>query len=87
MTVTSVGENIWVFEQRTLTGSESFFFQYALTAALTVPNLYFQVSYLLLRRFTQKFVQERSPRVQKVHFRLTCVAQKLRCLNCLFSVS
>lgn len=49
MTVTSVGENIWVFEQRTLTGSESFFFQYALTAALTVPNLYFQVSYLLLR--------------------------------------
>ena len=65
MTVTSVGENIWVFEQRTLTGSESFFFQYALTAALTVPNLYFQVSYLLLRWFTQKFVQERSQECKK----------------------
>lgn len=41
-----------------------------------LPNLYCQVSLLLKRRFAQKFVQSHGSRVQKVHFRLKCVAPK-----------
>jgi len=39
------------------------------------------VSLLLKRRFAQEFVKTRGRRVQKVTFRLTCVAQKRRRLQ------
>ena len=42
----------------------------------TGSDYFFYVPFLLC-------VQNHGSRVQKVHFRLTCVAQKRRCLNCL----
>ena len=58
-----------VFERRTSTASERFSFSYI----LTLPK----------RRFAQEYAQYHSSRVQKFHFRLTCVAQKRRCFNSL----
>ena len=41
------------------------------------------MSLLLQRRFAKEFVQNHGRRVQQVNFRLTCMAQKRRCLNSL----
>ena len=51
-----------------------FFYKYT----LTLPNLYFLESSLLKRRFVQEFVRNHGLRVQKRHFWLSCIAQKLR---------
>ena len=58
-----------VFERHTSTGSEPFSLLVSLYATVFVlPS-------------AQKFVQNHGSSVQKVHFRLTCVAQKRRCLS------
>ena len=41
------------------------------------------MSLLLKSQSTQEFVQNHCQRVQRVHFRLTCIAQKCCCLNSL----
>ena len=43
------------------------------------------MSFLSQRQFTGKFGQNHAPRLEKGHFLLTCVAQKLHCLSSLLA--
>ena len=71
-----------VFEQLTSTRSESY--------SILMPWCYqnYCICYMSLlseRRSARTFFQNHSPRLQKAHFQLTCIAQKYRCLNSLLS--
>ena len=71
MPIGSLSSN--VFEGRSATGSERFSFSYILTP----PNLYYKCLYSCRDDLPKK--------LQNSHCRLTCVAQKRRCLNSLIS--
>ena len=68
-----------VFERRTSTGSELF----PLLISLEATKFVLLSVLLLNRQFAQEFVQNLCRRLQKVQFRLTCVAQKHLCLSSL----
>ena len=68
-----------VYEGRTSTGSELF----TLLICLEATKFVLLSVLLLNRQFAQEFVQNLCRRVQKVQFRLTCVAQKHLCLSSL----
>ena len=69
-----------VFERCSSTRSESFSLLICL-GTIKFVLLHLNVFALLKKRFFLKFVQNHGSRVQKVHFRLTCVVQKRRCLR------
>ena len=69
-----------VFERRTSTRSESFSFLICLIANKFVLLSFFS----LIRRFTREFEPNHYPMMQKVHFRLTSLAQKRFSLSSLF---
>lgn len=76
LTLESISKD--VFKQHTSPRSESF--------SILMPWCYQNycicyVSLLSERPSARTFFQNHSPRLQKVHFRLTCVSQKRRCLN------
>ena len=68
-----------VFERSTSTGSVAF----SLLICLDANKLVLLSFCSLLKRFTREFQPNRSPMMQKVHFRLTSVAQKRCCLSSL----
>ena len=45
------------------------------------PITFLMVCPFIKRRFAQQFTQVMAQKCKKFHFRLTCVAQKRRCLN------
>ena len=71
-----------VFERRTSTGSEHFSHLICLNATIFVLLGFFT----LIETICPKILQSDSSRVQKVHFRLTCIAQKRCCLNSLILI-
>ena len=72
-----------VLEQSTSTGSEAFSFLICLDATRFIVLSVFTH----IRRFAKKLGKKHCPRMQKVHFRLTWIAQKRLCLNSLLSWS
>ena len=69
-----------IFERRTSTGSEPFSLLISLDATVFVlPS-----GLILVETICPKLVQNHGSRVQRVHFRLTCVAKKRRCLSSRF---
>ena len=91
------GEEVWnsltkgslnlskgVFERRTSTRSRAEIGLSSVTLSSTDTTKFVincQVPLLLWRRFSLKFKRNHFPRMQKVHFRLTCIAHKRVCLK------
>ena len=70
-----------VFEQRTSTGSEAF----SLFICLDANKLVLLSFFSLLKTIYPRVSSKPLPTMQKVHFRLTSVAQKRCCLSSLMS--
>ena len=66
------------FDRRTSTGSEPFSLFISLDATIFVLLSVL----ILIETIYPKIWSNHGSRGQKVHFRLTCVAQKRRCLSC-----
>ena len=64
-TVTSVGENIWVFEQRTLTGSESFSLSICLDSCLDDTKFVFPSVLTLIETIYPKICSRAKPKSAK----------------------
>ena len=65
MTVTSVGENIWVFEQRTLTGSGSFSLSICLDSCLDGTKFVFPSVLTLIETIYPKICSRAQPKSAK----------------------
>jgi len=66
-----------VFERRKSTGNELFF----LLICLDATKFVWLSVFTLIEKICPKFCSNHGSSAQKIHFRLTCVAQKRRCLN------